>query len=579
MTAIQDKYNSLPINLGAPISEEESLPDGGTKQHFEFGSIYFHPRIGEAFECHGLILQTYIQMGEEQSDLGYPVTDEMDNPAVDGGRMNGFEFGRLFWEFTHGVILELDEELSLAPQVVVKLHDDVPVNLGQGETLSLDGLEAILGSSPFIDGLRILLPDLLFRRVFDSVSPQVVQDLVDQALSHDPDYSPPNFVSFLAIDCPIGFDTEQLVAVLNLGIGVVEYAYTVPQASDPNIVGTTNPLFSRQTYLGSSTTNVSINVQTAWAMGADGAGLIFIDIEQGWLLSHVDLPFGIPKLDGIIRKKSRAHGCAVLGVVVGVDNDQGIVGIAPRADARVISYYHPRYRLPDMIMLANDTLREGDVLLLEVSLGMQVQALRAFVPAEAADPAVFEAIRLATKKGIIVVEAAGNSGVDLDGLNDAGNPILPRDPSHDSGAILVGACHADLPYRRWTTPVTFGPSFGSNFGSRVDCSCIGEFIVSAGSQRDEGDITLYSTGPHYFEDFFGGTSGASAIIAGVCLLIQDLQSKLFPLSGIIGPLRPLQMRNMINNPQNGTTSPPSDKIGVLPDFQKIIANEYEIPIL
>ena len=62
MTAIQDKYNSLPINLGAALSEEESLPDGGTKQHFEFGSIYFHPSVGEAFECHGLILQTYMQL-------------------------------------------------------------------------------------------------------------------------------------------------------------------------------------------------------------------------------------------------------------------------------------------------------------------------------------------------------------------------------------------------------------------------------------------------------------------------------------------------------------------------------------
>lgn len=587
MTPIEDKFNSLlfsGLNLGSPMRDEETLLDGGARQRFEFGTIYFHPSVGEAFECHGAILQTYIEMGEEQSDLGYPITDEMENPAVPSGRMNAFEFGHIAWELSSGVTVELDEDLSLVPQVVVKLQDQIPVNLGQGETLSLDGLGEIVGGSFFIEVARSLLPDLVFRRLFDSLSPAKIQDLVDQAKAQDPEYNPPNFGNYLEIDCPVGFDTETLVSALKQGVGIVEFAYTVPERSDPGVVGTSNPLFSQQTYLGSSLSTigantVGINVKDAWDLGADGTDRRFIDVEQGWLLSHIDLPVGIPKLDGLIKKKSRYHGTAVLGIIVGVDNDKGIVGIAPKAEASVISHYHPRDRLADMIMVANNALREGDVLLLEVTYGVRVQAVKTWVPVEAPEPAVFDAIKLATTKGVIVVEAAGNSGVNLDGLDDDGSPILPRDTGHDSGAILVGACHSTLPYRRWATPVTFGPSLGSNFGSRIDCSSVGEFIVAAGSQRDGGDMTVYSTGPDYFSDFFGGTSGASAIIAGICLLIQNLQSRLISTSGVLGPLRPLQMRNILSNPENGIPSTLLDQIGVMPDLQKIISNEFQIPFL
>jgi hypothetical protein len=38
------------------------------------------PRIGEAFELHGLILNTYLNRSAEYSGLGYPMTDEIDDP-------------------------------------------------------------------------------------------------------------------------------------------------------------------------------------------------------------------------------------------------------------------------------------------------------------------------------------------------------------------------------------------------------------------------------------------------------------------------------------------------------------------
>jgi serine protease len=72
----------------------------------------------------------------------------------------------------------------------------------------------------------------------------------------------------------------------------------------------------------------------------------------------------------------------------------------------------------------------GDVMLLEQQAPGPGGA---FVPLEVL-PAVYDAIRLATQDGIIVVEAAGNGGVDLDAL---GSPFPAGKP--DSGAIVVGA--------------------------------------------------------------------------------------------------------------------------------------------
>jgi hypothetical protein len=64
----------MVLNLGFPVGVEETLYDGGSRQRYEFGAIYFHPSVGAAFESHGLILQTCLDLGEEQSRPGYPLT-------------------------------------------------------------------------------------------------------------------------------------------------------------------------------------------------------------------------------------------------------------------------------------------------------------------------------------------------------------------------------------------------------------------------------------------------------------------------------------------------------------------------
>src|ERR1044072_464909 len=215
------------------------------------------------------------------------------------------------------------------------------------------------------------------------------------------------------------------------------------------------------------------------------------------------------------------HGTAVLGTVVGVDNTVGIVGIAPGVSSvRVVSRFEASggrgstaesdVNVASAIAHAVSIMSPGDVLLLEVQ--------RDFLPTEI-DEVDFHAIRLASSKNIIVVEAAGNGNANLDAwTNDDGLHLLDRanwtSDALDSGAIMVGSCKSALPHNRL---VGLGAGTGSNYGSRLDCFAWGEDIVTTGY----GHMNPEADDDHAYTDDFGGTSGAAAIIAGAALILRE----------------------------------------------------------
>jgi hypothetical protein len=84
--------------LGYPTTDEtkgRELESRGRYNHFQGGSIYWHPDTG-AFEVHGAIRVKYLELGAENSFLGYPTTDETTTP--DGiGRFNHFQAGSIYW--------------------------------------------------------------------------------------------------------------------------------------------------------------------------------------------------------------------------------------------------------------------------------------------------------------------------------------------------------------------------------------------------------------------------------------------------------------------------------------------------
>ncbi len=297
-----------------------------------------------------------------------------------------------------------------------------------------------------------------------------------------------------------------------------------------------------------------VDARWAWSLpGGDGAGMHFVDLEQGWLRGHEDLP-PYDLLCGENRDGSGTyaghHGAAVLGVVAGTDNAKGVIGIAPGASVRVSSHWDGAASLhvADALMAAVAASPRPHVVLIEVQVGANPR-----LPAET-DPATFTAIRCASAHGIIVVEAAGNGRANLDAWADAaGKHRLDRESEDfmDSGAILVGAGLSALPHNRW---------FWSNFGSRVDCYAWGDSIVSAGF----GDLA--GAGSTSYTRVFDATSGASAIIAGCVLQLQGLY-----LASTGSLLRPKKLRTLLSNPSTGTRQGPdrAGHIGVMPDLRQI----------
>ncbi|NEP19234.1 MAG: S8 family serine peptidase [Leptolyngbya sp. SIO4C1] len=266
------------------------------------------------------------------------------------------------------------------------------------------------------------------------------------------------------------------------------------------------------------------------------------------------------------------HGTSVLSIVAGVNNQLGGIGIAPNVETiRLASHYSASQQssghVADAITAIRDAgvLNPGDVLLLEVQ--------RDTCPVET-DPADFDAIRLASSADITVVEAAGNGGYNLDTGMSAVAPPTPENPNlcrlnpldpdfEDSGAIMVAAAFADPPHPRY---VDCGKGCDSNYGHRINCYAWGELILAAAQTGAAG------LGP--YDDNFGGTSGAAAIIAGVALVVQGLHRAAHGGASLSNVL----MRSRLSDPALGTISS-SSGMGVMPDLRQIVPTVTSAPIV
>lgn len=105
--------------LGYPVSDETvAADDAGRFNHFQGGSIYFHPAIG-AHEVHGDIGNHWIGLGAERSYFGYPVADEADTGTGRGGRVSRFQNGSIFLG-PNGEMLDAPETIVLASTIVTE---------------------------------------------------------------------------------------------------------------------------------------------------------------------------------------------------------------------------------------------------------------------------------------------------------------------------------------------------------------------------------------------------------------------------------------------------------------------------
>ncbi|HEV8504235.1 MAG TPA: S8 family serine peptidase [Chitinophagaceae bacterium] len=448
------------------------------------------------------------------------------------------------------------------PNIVVKFNDNISFPYQEDS----DVREYLSTNKMFPwQQLHEKFPDIRIGKLFNSVKPEEIKTMVEEIKKSNPGYQPPNFLACASIEYPVSDYGKDLLAAI-VDSKIVDYAYIESDASPSFNVDGSNPALPEQGYLNRAPQG--INAKYAWGKdGGKGESTVqFIDIEQGWALNHTDLPGNIPLLYGV-NSEFLSHGAAVLGVIFMQDNGEGGVGIAHRASPQLISQIvertdsNGRVRkaniVNDAIMKAISQLHFGDVLLIESQV--HDEDFRIW-PVETRRM-TFDLIELATKKGIIVIEPAGNGddstspdGNNLDEYKNAlENKILDRTSGNndfkDSGAIMVAAASDQEEHSKLRS---------SNFGNRIDCFAWGKNVYTADDPAILNDSSRPDPDKPYWN--FSGTSSAAAIIAGAAIVVQSIVE-----ASDRPRLNPAQMREILS--KNGTSS---ERIGVMPDLKKII---------
>lgn len=433
------------------------------------------------------------------------------------------------------------------PRVIVKFRDHFGVAYDKTAASQVERLG--LGSWK---KLSETFKGITLDPLFDSQKPDDIRKLVSRAVEADPTYRPPDFLSYFAVNIPPGVVPEDVANALSRWESV-QIAYVEPPPVEPPVVNPVDdPRSVNQGYLDPSPDG--IDAEYAWGFpGGAGAGQALVDLEWGWTFNHEDLAaHGITLISGL-NNSYFFHGTGVLGEIAAVDNTVGCVGITPEiSSVRCVGQWLTGggYSTSQPILDAVAVMAFGDVLLLEAQAALYGYSN---VPVEI-EPAVFDVIRLATALGIVVVQAAGNGGVDLDTVvNPAGEQIFNRASADfkDSGAIIVGAGSSLAPHTR----LGF-----SCFGSRIDCYGWGENVNTLSTNSTGTTTNLYTT-------TFNGTSSASPIVTGAAIAIQGLAQ-----ANLMHRFSPWQLRAILSDPANGTISqnPAVDRIGVMPNLRAII---------
>ncbi len=402
------------------------------------------------------------------------------------------------------------------------------------------------------EGLVAEFPDASLFPLFDELPVDQMTDLVDAIrLTGEEPPSP-----FLWFTIPCDEATVDAMVVALQALPLIAFA---EQRSEPALAARisygTNLDVLRSGHLRPAPRGVD-GIYTWDIPGGGGEGVGIVDIESEWFLEHDELISArVNKLSVFEVATTNDHGTPVAGILVGADNGVGAVGIVPNADLGLVTINRgPEidFNAASAIDVAASSLTPGDVLLLEMAVTFQrpPRVVSPDVLVELELP-VQEAIIRATLRGITVIEPAGNKhdkvegideGIDLDAF-----PEFDHTRSTDSGAIVVGGA----------VPATLIGFWQNAFahGSRVDCFAAGAQVRAPSKKATDA-----------YTDDFGGTSSASAIVAGVAAAIQGMSRA---ASGRL--LAPGDLRRLLRDRDLGTTplNEAAAGIGFMPDLRKI----------
>jgi serine protease len=321
-------------------------------------------------------------------------------------------------------------------------------------------------------------------------------------------------------------------------VAEIEGEVSLPRLGGDRKLAITPDIDFLQRYLNAAPDG--IDARFAWTIpGGTGQGVKIYDVEFGWTQTHEDLSkaAGVSLLvpvNGIASLSEEDHGTAVLSMMVGDNNGIGVKGISYDSAVGMSPVNNTfaggtsEVNIADAILRCADDAGPGDVILLEVQISGVCGFSTLSGPVEYYQ-STFDAIQTAVANRIVVVEAAGNFAIDLDGPTC--NNLFNR-TFRDSGAIIVGAGKSpdgdSVPRERL--------SF-SCYGDRVDVQGYGEGVIAAGYGTEYVDPDDPTNQNRWYTGRFSGTSSASPCVAGAAASLQGIAKNLFGT-----PLDPFQMR-------------------------------------
>jgi subtilase family protein len=326
----------------------------------------------------------------------------------------------------------------------------------------------------------------------------------------------PDMASWYSVTLPADVDPDAVIGQLH-ALPDVAFAYPAPDPVPPPDSSTPD-FTTQQGYLRPAPEGIDADFAHQ-DVRARGAGVQIADLEYDWDFNHEDLQVGASSdLGGTVYPRYTAfmdeHGTAVFGELVAHDNGYGVTGAVPDASMYGISPTNSRGSWqpgPALAYLAGlGVLKAGDAVLLEQQTVGPAGGTN-YAPLEWI-PSVWDAVRLLTDLGVVVVETGGNGNQNVDDPSYVRNGVKWFDRSvHDSGAILVGAGsgtdHERLGF--------------SNYGSRFDLQGWGGSIVTTGFNGNLWGGTDPANRDMRYTNSFGGTSGAGPIVTGAVVAVQS----------------------------------------------------------
>ena len=279
-------------------------------------------------------------------------------------------------------------------------------------------------------------------------------------------------------------------------------------------------------------------VNHAWQLlpgGVSGRNVVVADIDWGFRTTHIDLlerikfQFNTIKDNEIVSNGTEIpHGTAVLGLAGAAANGFGMVGFAYESDLWAIQAGDNVTKDHKFWVEAIDLVRDKDsagcrkVIVLEIQTENHLGNIEQSVQ-------ISQAIKNAIQAGVVVCVAAGNAGKNA--ALDDNDKEFP-----ETGSILVGAT-------KFNQDSSINERADSNWGERV--------VVYAPGDRIH-DVTCCSGNIRGYRHDFGGTSSATAKVAGTVALMLQVNDK----------LRHEDIRDILRQTGSSITDDPSKPPGV-----------------